>query len=94
MLYFYVANEFLQGYLNYDFFKEITKLILSCKFNTLQERNPAVYEDFLTCTLDLPVSNMKKIGQSDNKLIGFDIDCFVTFYIRINIFYHILLQYH
>ena len=44
-----------------NFPEEVTKLILSCKFkDTKQERNPAVYSDFLTCAMKLPLPNLEK----------------------------------
>ena len=43
--------------------KEITDIILSCVFKDTKKRNPAVYVDFLTCALDLPIDCAEKIGQ-------------------------------
>ena len=43
--------------------KEVTDIILSCVFKDTKKRNPAVYVDFLTCALDLPIDCAEKIGQ-------------------------------
>ena len=42
--------------------KEVTQVILSCVFKK-EERNPAVYDDFITCALNLPIDCIEKIGQ-------------------------------
>ena len=42
--------------------KEVTQVILSC-VSKKKERNPAVYDDFITCTLNLPIDCAEKIGQ-------------------------------
>ena len=42
--------------------KEVTQVILSCVFKK-KERNPAVYDDFITCALNLPIDCIEKIGQ-------------------------------
>ena len=42
--------------------KEVTQVILSCVFEK-KERNPAVYDDFITCALNLPIDCVEKIGQ-------------------------------
>ena len=46
-----------------DFPKKVSELILSCKFKTPLERNPAVYVDFLVCALNLPLASLAKIGK-------------------------------
>ena len=43
--------------------KEVTDIILSCVFKDTKKRNPAVYVDFLTCALDLPIDCAERIGQ-------------------------------
>ena len=40
----------------------VTKIILKCKFKNSSERNPAIYDDFLKCSLVLTESNMEKIA--------------------------------
>ena len=42
--------------------KEVTGIILSCVFKD-EKRNPAVYADFFTCALNLPIDYVEKIGQ-------------------------------
>ena len=42
--------------------KKVTDIILSCVFKD-EERNPAVYTDFLICVSTLPIDCVEKIGQ-------------------------------
>ena len=43
--------------------REVTDIILSCVFKDTKKRNPAVYVDFITCALGLPIDCVEKIGQ-------------------------------
>lgn len=45
----------------------VTKIILKCKFKTQDERNPAIYNDFLKCSIELPEKYMEKIVQKATK---------------------------
>ncbi len=58
----WIPSQYLIKCVN-AFPKEVTDIILSCVFKDTRKRNPAVYVDFLTCALDLPIDCAEKIGQ-------------------------------
>ena len=43
--------------------KDVAEIILACKFGSSQDRNPAVYIDFLECALGLPLPSAEKIAR-------------------------------
>ena len=58
----------------------VSEIILKCQFKNPEERNPAVYDDFLKCSLELSVIDMQKIAQKaiDEKWYDFAEDYLIT----------------
>lgn len=82
---YWAASRYLTKCVS-DYPNKVTEVILDCNFQNEKDRNPTIYTDFLTCALDLPLSNIEKIGQKilDEKWYDFREDYgFTEKYVKI-----------
>ena len=65
---------------------EVATVVLACVFQTPEERNPAVYVDFLSCALHFSTDDLEKMGQKMLNEQWFEflkIDWFAIQYVRV-----------